>query len=212
MKKISALNPKKLETTLNTMATESLLFDNDHLSIIEKCRAFDIEIKMIRDQLNAIIIDHIDDQTAMKLVNDIILLSDKNNQLKKSYQELFHSAILNKSNRNWLHLEMGARKSKGYDVEIFEHQLRWRVGSSTEKRTYCDKLMIANPVFYGFFIQEPVASQEIILEFERVKMLIWSISFSIRSRYFEICNLYKNHQEIKQLQSYYHSLKGINNG
>ena len=214
MKKLFIPKPNILKSTLETLATDTMLFDVNDPAIIQKCRQIDAEIKAMRAQLNAIIIDNIDQQSLESHLKAINTILDENNRLKKYFFELFHTSILNKNSRHWLHLEMSTKKSNGHPDFLFsEYQLRWRIGMTIEKRFYCDTHMITNPVFYDFLIQEPITTQEIILEFERIKMLIWSLSFNVRSRYFEVCYLCKNYiQPIKALQSYYHSLKGINNG
>lgn len=208
---------KQISVKLNndffsTKAVDAMRFDLSDPSVIEICRAFDGEVKLLRDKLKHVVLDGIDDDALLKCFHQLEPLCDELNDLKKHFYDHFISSIKNTDKLGWLHLEPSTKRLKGPLNFVFpDGMLRWRLGLAKEKRIYCDLPMIENKAFQAFLVQEPIEIQSVILEFERAKIQLWILSLNLRSQFIEVCHVHKNYQSIKRLQNYYHSLKGKNN-
>lgn len=208
---------KQISVKLNndffaTKAVDAMRFDLSDPSVIEICRAFDGEVKLLRDKLKHVVLDGIDDDALLKCFHQLEPLCDELNELKKHFYDHFISSIKNTDKLGWLHLEPSTKRLKGPLNFVFpDGMLRWRLGLAKEKRIYCDLPMIENKAFQAFLVQEPIEIQSVILEFERAKIQLWILSLNLRSQFIEVCHVHKNYQSLKRLQNYYHSLKVKNN-
>lgn len=203
------MDEKHLKTKHATKMTLSVPFKKDHQKIIENCRSFDKPLNDLRQALDANILVEINEESLDVYAANIRAVSQQFNDLKSEYKAVWYASLEDRRGMQWLHVEFvneGTDTSKYKGMRLFQIMTNWRLGSREEKRRYCSRSMLEYDVFYELFNQEIASTQLLILEFERIRMLMLILTRNIKFKYLACIETFEQVKSLQKLQALYHEV------